>query len=161
MKKNITLATLLLLVAFVFSGCGKKESEWTYFYNYSVDDIVGDYHYSSVSDAFQYIVEGSSVHICEDAILTIEKLTETTVQITLKCPDEGFNQTFVGTPFNNNDDFKIYLEASMLYEFNAIVHTNKKGEIRLHGNGRKIIGYTGGAHSQPIFENWYYDVIKD
>ena len=160
MKKNITFATILLLLALVFSGCEKKKSEWTIFYNYSVDDIVGDYHYSNVSNAFEYIVEGSTVHICEDAFVMISKLTETSVQITLKCPDEGYNQTFIGTPFNNNDDFKIYLEAP-LYEFNAIVYTNEKGEIRLHGNGRKIIGSTGGPHSQPLFDNWYYDVVKD
>lgn len=160
MKRNIKLTTMLLLLALVFSGCEKKKSDWTIFYNYSVDDIAGDYHYSNVSNAFEYVSEGSSVHICEDAVVTVVKLSETTVQLTLKCPDEGYNQTFIGTPFKNNDDFKIYLEASQ-YEFNAIVYTNEKGEIRLHGNGRKIIGYTGGSHSQPIFDNWYYDVIKD
>lgn len=160
MKKNITLATMFLLLVFVFSGCGKKKSDWTFFYNYSVDDIVGDYHYSNVSNAFEYISESSTVHICEDAFVTIEKLSETSVQITLKCPDEGYNQTFMGTPYKNDDDFKIYLEKPS-YEFNAMVYTNEKGEIRLHGNGRKIIGYTGGSHSQPIFANWYYDVVKD
>ena len=51
MKKNITLAALFMLVALVFTGCEKK-NEWSYFYNYSVDDIAGDYHYSNVSNAF-------------------------------------------------------------------------------------------------------------
>ena len=163
MKKHITLAAVLMLFALVFTSCGDKKSEWKYFYGYSVDDIVGHYDYSNLSDAFEFITESNEVFICEDAIVTVEKLTESTVQIQLKCPDEGYNQTFTGKPNSANDDFRVYLyqgfEDVPDYELHAIVYTNEKGEVRLHGYGRKLKG--GDPVIGWYWENWYFDVIKN
>lgn len=162
MKKHITLAAMLMLFAFVFSGCEKK-SEWMYLYGYTVDDIAGDYHYSNVSGAFEFLTGSDEVFICRDAILTVEKLTERTVQIHLKCPDEGYNQTFVGQPFSANNDFRVYLylgsEEVPQYELHASVYTNEKGEVRLHGYGRKAKG--GDPLIGMYWENWYFDMIKN
>ena len=162
MKKHITLAAVLMLFALVFTGCEKK-NEWSYFNNYSVDDIAGDYHYSNVSNAVEFLEEGEDVHICEDAILSIQKLSETTVEIHLKCPDEGYDRTFVGKPFNANNDFRIYLYHGMEevpdYELHAIVYTNEKGDVRLHGYGRKRKG--GDPVIGDYWENWYFDMIKN
>lgn len=160
MKKNIKLAALLTLFVVLFAGCEKK-NEWRYFYNYSIDDIVGTYHYSNVSNAFEFLTESDALSICEDAELTIVKESETMVRVHLKCPDEGYNQTFVGNPINARDDFRIYLNKEELgreYEFDAIVYTNDKGDIRLHGYGRKGKSDPNIGH---YWENWYFDMIKD
>ena len=163
MKKTITLAALLLMIALVFSGCGKKKTEWNYLYNYSVDDIAGSYQYSSIEDAFELIQESNDVFVCEDAILTVTKLSETSVRIRLKCPDENFDHTFEGQPFSATDDYRIYLKKGddplhPSYEIHASVYTNKQGEIRLHGYGRK----TRYHHEDGwYFQNWYFDVIKN
>lgn len=162
MKKNIVLSALLVILALAFSGCEKKKAAWDYLYNYSVDDIAGQYVYSNVPDAFEYVTEGPEVSICEDAELTIQKLSETTVQIRLRCPDEGYDQTFEGKPFSAENDYRIYLRKGLDpghpdYEIHATVYANKKGVIRLHGYGRK-------TKYHPVdgwyFENWYFDVIK-
>ena len=163
MKRNIIWAAFLLMFALVFSGCEKKKTEWTYLYGYTVDDIAGTYHYSNIADAFDLITESNDVFICEDAILTVRKNTETTVEIRLKCPDEGYDQTFDGQPFNATDDFRIYLRKGSeptrpTFELNATVYTNKQGEIRLHGYGRKL-----KYHHEDgwYYQNWYFDMIKD
>ncbi len=163
MKKSFSLTALLLMLAMVFSGCGKKKTEWSYLYNYSIDDIAGTYHYSNVENAFELINENNDVHSCEDAILTVTKLSETTVRIRLQCPDENYDQTFEGQPFNATGDYRVYLKKGddslhPSYEINASVYTNKQGEIRLHGNGRKSKYHpTDGWY----FQNWYFDVIKN
>ena len=163
MKKTITLAALLLTLALAFSGCWKKKTEWNYLYDYSVDDITGTYHFSNVENAFELINESNDVRICEDAILIVTKLSETTVRIHLKCPDEDYDQTFEGQPFNTTEDYRIYLKKGddplhPSYEIHAIVYTNKQGETRLHGYGRKA-----RYHSEDgwYFQNWYFDMIKD
>lgn len=162
MKKSFSLTALLLMLALVFSGCGKKKTEWNYLYDYSVDDIAGTYHFSNVENAFELIVESNDVRICEDAILTVTKLSETTVRIHLKCPDENYDQTFEGQPFDFTGDYRVYLKKGddlhPTYEINASVYTNKQGEIRLHGYGRK-----SKYHPEDgwYFQNWYFDVIKN
>ena len=162
MKKNIKLAAILTLFVVLFAGCEKK-NEWRYFYNYSIDDIVGTYHYSNVSNAFEFLTESDALFICEDAELTIVKESETTVQIHLKCPDEEYDRTFVGKPFNAKNDFRIYLyqgiEEVPTYELHSIVYTNEKGDIRLHGYGRKRRG--GDPVVGDYWENWYFDMIKN
>jgi len=163
MKKNITLAALLMLFALVFTSCNDKKSEWRYFYGYSVDDIAGHYDFSNIPDAFEFLTESDEVFICEDATLTVQKLTESTVEIQLKCPDEEYNQTFNGKPYSANDDFRVYLYRGIMevpdYELHAIVYTNEKGQVRLHGYGRKRKG--GDPLVGDYWVNWYFDVIKN
>ena len=113
MKKHITLAASILILALVFSGCEKKK-EWTYRYGYTVDDIAGSYSYSNIEGAFDNLTENDYCHICTDAEINITKLTDNTVKFKINCPEEGFSREFVGTPTKNPNDFMLHMTSGYL-----------------------------------------------
>ena len=166
--KKILISAFFLLIAVAFIGCDGKKNEWNYKYGYTNDDIIGTYHYSNLSDAFESLTESEYCFLCDDAEITVSSYQENSVKFTIKCPNENYNQTFTGRPTYNEDDFMISMtnnsiELNTEYTLMASVYTNVKGEIRLHGFARKII-YGVDLNQQQFVKfcyNYYFDVIKN
>lgn len=165
--KNSKLIALICLLGIFFTSCDKEESkrEWESFFNYTIEDIVGSYSYSNVSDAFDDLTENAYCHICEDATITIEPYQEieNSIELKLRCPSAVFNRTFRGQPTLNDDDFLILMSNSTWdphpdYELTAYVYKNSKGQVRLHGFATHVIN-SGTTDEYKI--NYYFDVIKN
>ena len=62
MKKFVFL--LLMLSAMLVSCRENDAKEWQLFYNYTLEDIMGTYSYSNVSDAFDGLTENDYCHAC-------------------------------------------------------------------------------------------------
>lgn len=179
MKQTIRFTALLLCLTLALFSCkkNKKESEWSSFFGYSVDDIAGKYSYSNVSDAFDVITENDDVHICMDADIDIQKLTESTVEFDINCPEAEFRRSFVGCPAKNKNDNLLQLSSGYwkgrdgtirAYNVLADVYKNDQSQIRLHGFASldvyKIISDSNQIGSDTIVESrtaYYFDVIKD
>lgn len=166
--KKIAISAFFVLLAVAFIGCDSKKNEWSYLYGYTNNDIIGTYHFSNATYAFESLTESEYCHLCDDAEIMVSPFQGNSVSITVKCPAEGYNQTFTGRPTYNEDDFLINMtdnpfEPNIEYTLTASVYTNAKGEIRLHGFARKIIYELDLNHLQIVKAcyNYYFDVIKD
>lgn len=167
--KNKTLKLVLVALGLMLVSCGKNQkSEWSYLYGYSNLDIIGTYHFSDLPDAFDALEENEFCHLCRDAEITISPYSGSSVEFKIKCPNEGYDQTFTGDPSLNEDDFLINLRKSPSssnteYSVTASVYQNSKGEIRLHGYARKTV-YGVDSNQQQYVRycyNYYFDVIKN
>lgn len=177
MKKTIRLSVWLLLLIVTLASCHKKKSEWSYFYNYSLDDIAGDYTYSNMTDVFDVITENDDIHICEDAVLNIQKLSGTTIGLDIKCPEAEFTYSFVGRPAKNKNDYMVQLSSGyingyngkiMAYNLQADVYKNAQAQTRLHGfasfDTYKVVNDANQIGSDTIVDRriaYYFDVIKN
>ena len=156
---------LLLLAGLMMVACKKDTTkEWEKYYGYTLDDIKGTYAYSNVPDAFDDLTESSYCHLCDDAVVSITSslLSESSIDMAVKCPRAEFNKTFSGRPNTNTDDFLISMSLSSgsvypNYELTAYVYKNAAGKIRLHGFARHI--YHPGT-DEEYKVNYYFDVIK-
>lgn len=179
MKKYITSAALLLVLALVLSGCEKKK-EWNYRYGYSVDDIAGTYSYSNYESAFDLLTENQYCHICTDAEITVTKLSDKSIKFRINCPEENFSREFVGTPNKNKNDFMINLSSGYMtragstrfkaYNLTGYVYQNEAQNIRLHGFAnfcKYKVEYPVPNDSTVVdtvliqATNYYFDMIKD
>ena len=177
MKKTLKLSAWLFLLGMTLVSCNKKKSEWSYFYNYSLDDIAGAYTYSNESDAFDVITENDDIHICKDAILNIQKLSGTTASLDIDCPEAKFKYSFVGRPAKNKNDYMIQLSSGYVYGYNgkitaynvqADVYTNAQAQTRLHGYASydtyKVVDDANQIGKDTIVDRrlaYFFDVIKN
>ena len=166
--KNKALTLMVLVLGLMLVSCGKDpNSEWTKYYGYTNDDIIGTYRFSNVSDAFASLTESDYCHLCSDAQITIASYSMNSVEFHVKSPNADYDQTFTGVPSHNTDDFLISMSNQMgsttEYTVTATVYNNAKGEIRLHGFARKIIyGIDDEEHKYVKYcYNYYFDVIKN
>lgn len=179
MKKNITLSALLLILALLFAGCGKKK-EWSYLFGYTVDDIAGTYTYSNIEDAFETLTENDYCHICPDAEVTITKLTDETIKFKINCPEENFSREWVGKPTKTNGDFMIRMSSGYQmrvgtkfksYNLSSSVYQNENQDTRLHGFAsicKYEVEFPFAPADSTVVDtvltqavNYYFDMIKD
>ena len=151
---------LVLALGVILFSCEKDTNkEWEYKYGYTIQDIVGQYVFSGVPDAFEGLTESELFHICQDATVNISY--GGTMQFTINCPRNAFNRTFTGMPSSDEDRFLIQMSTSQSAnsdEVFAYVYTNKQGKIRLHGYARKA-AYS--AVDDVYYKvNYFFDVIK-
>ena len=151
MKKNIKLITLLTLFALVFSGCEEKK-EWSLFYGFTNEDIIGSYSYSNIDDAFDNLLESQWCHLCPDAKVNIMPGSGSLVRFRLESESADFSRTVEDFSTQEGNDFMIMMEENP-YEVSAYVYKDAKDHLRLHGFVRK---HVGGSNV-----NYYFDVIKD
>ena len=50
--KRFKISALLLLIAVVLVGCKDEKKEWSNFYGYANDDIIGQYSFSNIPNLF-------------------------------------------------------------------------------------------------------------
>jgi len=159
MRKLNFLPLLFVLGAVLFSCKKDSTKEWEYKYGYTVQDIVGQYTYSGIPDAFEGIMESEFMHVCQDAIINITYGGN--MQFQINCPSNAYNRTFTGQPTSDEDGFLIQMATSQSVnsdDVTAYVYTNKQGKIRLHGYARKsVYSSSYGGYSKI---NYYFDVIK-
>lgn len=179
MKRNITIATLLLLFVVVLSGCEKKK-EWNYRYGYTVDDIAGTYTYSNIESAFDNLTENQYCHLCQDAEITVTKLSDNSIKFKINCPEEDFSREFVGAPTKNKNDFMIHMTSGYMsragatrfkaYNLTGYVYQNEAQAIRLHGFANLCkykVEHPVPSDSTIVdtvliqATNYYFDMIKD
>lgn len=180
MRKQITLAAMLMLLAIVVTSCGDKKSEWTNYYGYTNEDIIGEYSYSNNADAFYGLEESEYCHLCPDAEISISKLSDKTVKFKINCPEAGFSREFIGSPRKFKDDFMVQMRSNYFsragstrlkaYFVTSYVSTNDNQDIHLHGfaSYKKFkVEYPVPADSTVVdtvlvqATNYYFDVIKD
>ena len=125
MKKTL-ISAFFILLAMAFVGCKDEKKGWDYLYGYTNDDIIGTYHFSNVADAFESLTPSEYCYLCDDAEVTISSYQENSVKFTIKCPEEGYNQTFTGRPTYNEDDF-LYDEIGSGLKVNQL--RNEKREL--------------------------------
>lgn len=159
---------MLVALAMMLVSCEKPpKSEWSYIYGYSNEDVIGTYHFSNVSDAFETLTEGEYCHLCSDAEISIAPYATNSVEFHVKSANAGYDQIFTGAPSHNNNDFLITMSnqvgSTTEYTVTASVYNNAKGDIRLHGFARKIIyGIDTENHKYLKYcYNYYFDVIKN
>ena len=164
---------MLLLAGVLLVSCHKDTTkEWEKFYDYTIDDIIGTYSFSNVSDAFDALTETDYCHICDDAEISISSYmnSETSIEFKVNCAKAMFNKTYTGRPVSNEDSFLIKLFNPSTseypdYELTAYVYKNTKGDIRLHGFARHIkyhVYVQDGItyHEVKTMTNYYFDVKK-
>jgi len=162
MKKTLTLSIFCLLFAATFVSCKKVEKEWSKFYGYTVDDIVGQYTFSGASDAFANLVESDEGHLCFDAEVSINSNSASaqTVSLRVACPDHNLVKNFSGKPSPNDSPFLIDMYGRMnnfkQYGFTTEVLTNAQNDIRLKG-------FVTEDHYQREYntETMSYDTVFD
>lgn len=173
MKKTVLLSTFCLLFVMVFVSCEKNEKkEWNRFMGYAVSDIVGEYSYSNVSDAFSSLIESDEGHLCSDAEVSITSNSAQTISFHMVCPNHNFQKSFSGKPSQNSNDFLIDLYGGMSnlkrYGVTAEVMKNEQNNVRLKG-------FVTEDHYQRIYDTeaqvydtvydysvkYYFDVIKN
>ena len=171
MKK---LVFLLLMLSAMLVSCRENDAkEWQLFYNYTLEDIMGTYSYSNVSDAFDGLTENDYCHICEDAEVSVLSHLGSASAIDFNVISQRavFNRSFTGQPITDDDSFlvKMTLPSTSLYphhELTAYVYKNDKGDVRLHGFARRIFYETVYENGQAITKikytiAYYFDVIKN
>ena len=163
---------LLLLVIACFS-CEKQETkEWSKFFGYTNDDIVGEYVHSGLSTAFADLTESSSAYLCADAQVKITSTSETGILFRIDCPDHNFAKSFSGCPSPNSGSFLINMGGAMSgmkrYVLSATVRKNGEEKVRLEGSVSEdhfVREYnTATQKYDTIFDHsvkYYFDVIKN
>ena len=168
------LMALLLMVGTMMLACQKDDTkEWEQFYDFSLDDIKGNYAFSYVSSAFEGLTENTYCHICQDAEIIVKSYlnSESSIEFQVKCPKDSFNKSFAGRPAINEDDAFLLNMASPNsseypdYTLTTYVYKNAKEDIRLHGFARHInyeIVYENGIPHKRVKSmiNYYFDVLK-
>ena len=164
--KNYRLLALLCVLGVLFVSCNKDKKEWNYYYGYTLQDIMGSYSASNVSDVFQDLSENPYCHICNDAQITI-----TSNEVRVLCPSDDFSKTFPMPQATNEDEFMINTSNPSWsthpdYELVTYVYKNDKGEIRLHGFARHVVyevvyNENGAVYQVKSKVNYYFDVIKN
>lgn len=153
------LPLVLALGVMLFSCEKDTNKEWEYKYGYTIQDIVGQYVFSGVPEAFEGLMESEYIHICQDATVNISY--GGTMQFTINCPRNAFNRTFTGMPSSDEDRFLIQMSTSQSAnsdEVFAYVYSNKQGKIRLHGYARKAAYSVADDVYYKV--NYYFDVVK-
>ena len=180
MKSKIRLSVMCTLFALLLVSCGNKETkQWSNFYDYSIEDIAGQYSYSNLVKSFDGIEPSQYVHICEDAVIGITPVSATTISFNVNCPESGFSKTFVGKPTKNKYDNMIRMSTGFTpakdgkvraYNVLASVYRNDALQTRLHGYASltiyKLVEHHYGNESRidtvaDISNNYYFDVIKN
>lgn len=158
--KRVKFLPLVFALGVMLFSCEKDTTrEWEYKYGYTIQDVVGQYVFSGVPDAFEGLTESELFHICQDA--TVNITYGGTMQFNINCPRNGYNRTFTGMPAMDEDSFLIRMATSQSAnsdDITAYVYTNKQGKIRLHGYARKA-AYSA-ADDVYYKVNFYFDVIK-
>lgn len=175
MKK---LGLTAMAVCLLLLSCNKADNRWKNLYGYSREDIIGEYGFSEVPDAFGSLVESAYCHICEDAKITVTPFMEKSVDFQIECPGENFTRNFRGVPAEVEDDYMINLNGGMThmgnnrfksYEVSASVMKDEMNRVRLHGaasvNVWKFENDTIQSihHGDTILHSstkYYFDVIK-
>lgn len=178
MKKTL-ISAFFLLLAVVFVGCKDEKKEWNHKYGYTIDEIIGEYAFSNIDKVFDDLEPSSYCHICDDAEISVTRVSAGTVRFKINCPNDNYSRTFTGAPTKNPDDFMIRMSSGYeqyggsrlrAYNVNAFVYQNNAQQIRLHGfsslNTYKLVLVPGTE--PPIYDtvqdsgvNYYFDVIKN
>lgn len=158
--RKLKFLPLVLLLGIILVGCQKDSTkEWEYKYGFTAQDILGQYTFSGVEDAFESLTESEYFHICRDATISISY--GSTLQFHFNCPRLSYSKTFTGQFVADDENFLIQMTSSQSSnsdDLTAYVYTNKQGKIRLHGYARKT-GYSA-SDGEYYRINYYFDVIK-
>ena len=162
--KKLSVLSLVLFLGFVTVSCNKEKK------GYTIDDIVGEYTFSNAADAFDGLEADEDIFLCYDAVITITRDGENSVEFSLLCPNEdlpwaptneGHKARFNGAPFQNENDSVIRMSYDYGYgkyppsESTVTAKVSKMdGKIRLQGCHYFYSGSLGDSYC------WYFDVGK-
>lgn len=173
MKRFSILSALIVLCAVALVSCKPEEKkEWSKFYGYTSNDLVGDYAFSNASNAFANLIESDEGHLCEDAEITVTAASAQTITFRMESPRLHFVKVFTGRPTLNQNTslINMYSSWSNLRRFGLTseVLKNDKGDIRLQGfisddHYERVFNTETGVYD-TLYEysiKYYFDVIKN
>ena len=172
--KKLAIFSMLTLLGMAFLTSCKKEGdkEWSKFYGYTNEDIVGQYAFSSLSDAFSGLIESDEGHLCYDAQVSVSSTGAQTVLFHMASPSRNFQRNFSGLPKRTAGDFFISMYSGWfnLKRFNvtADVMKNDQSTVRLKGyvsEDHYVRVYNvEAARYDTVYDysiKYYFDVIKN
>ena len=154
MKK---LTPFLLALTLWCVSCGKTPTnEWSRFYAYTMDDVVG--HYEANPDESLYEeLPTQGVAVYDNVVIDIVSLSETLVSLHIVIPDK-INKTYSGTLDTTDEHRTDIILHGFNEDFMATVYTNSQNQVRLHG---RVKQYYYDANGVLVNSNNYgFDVIK-
>ena len=153
MKKTaLSLITLCLL----FVSCGKSsQEEWSRFYNFTQNDIVG--HYEANPDESLYEeLPTTGVAVYDNATIDIQSSGGNQVSLRIVIPGT-INKAFSGTVIPDEDSSDLML-VNNNEDISMTVYKNSQNQIRLHGRVKR---YHYDSHQVLVdSDNWGFDVLK-
>lgn len=156
--KRITaiLATTLCLV--FLASCEKDPvKEWSRFFGFTKDDIVG--HYNPNPDESLYHEQPTEgVKVYSDAVIDVIALQDDYVSIRINIPSVPLNKVFSGVPYFNESNSDIVLSNGN-DDLRMTVYKNGKGQVRFHGRQKRYI--YGPNYEVVDSKNYGFDVIKE
>ena len=158
MNKHIIKVLAIAAFAVALVSCNKKKSEWSDFYGYTREDVVGTYVFSESDEAFENLTESAYCILCPEAEINVALSSTESVRFRINCLDHNYNTEFVGkTPLNPND-FMIDIRGNKQWQgpdrfiqnrVQSRVYKNDENKIRLAGSGIK--------DSYNVKEHYIYD----
>ena len=136
--KRIIVITIMLIAAIGLNSCNKTEvNEWTRFYGYTKNDIVG--HYTPNPDESAYPeLPTNGVQVYRNATIDITDLgpEQNLVQLHIVIPDV-INKTFSGVLYSNENESDLAFHNFNNEDILMTVYKNKQNQVRLHGRERR------------------------
>lgn len=176
--KRFKFLALLCVLGVSFASCNDKtKSEWSNYYGFANEDVIGTYSFSNMPTAFDG-VEGTGRHACPDAEVRILASSQNPemLRFEINCPEEGYTRTIEDYATPNENDFMLRMSSGYIhtggkvrvYVVNAHVMKNVKQEIRLSGfsavntyieNINSESGVISYEQTDGVY--YYFDVIKN
>ncbi|MBQ6770366.1 MAG: hypothetical protein IJP44_05235 [Bacteroidales bacterium] len=173
MKRLVVFSMLILVGMAVLASCEKEgDKEWNKFYGYAKDDIVGEYAFSNLSDAFDGLMESDEGHLCPDAQVNVSATGDQTVLFHMASASCNFQRNFSGRTTLNANDFLISMYSGWVnlkrYNVTAEVLKNKQDAVRLKGyvseDRYERVYNTEEAQYDTVYDysiKYYFDVTKN
>lgn len=157
MKITKTLLAIAIGLLFVSISCKKSptESEWSRFYGYTKNDIVGHYEANPDESLYQDLpTEGVAVY--DNATIDIVELSENSISLRIVIPGV-LNKNFSGAIYTNEQISDLTLQ-NFNEDIMMTVYKNSKGQVRFHGRVKHY--YYNADHELVNSNNYGFDVIK-
>lgn len=154
--------SIVLAAVALFLLCSCNKEEWTNYFGFQKQDLVGTYSNSGVEGAFDSFVEGSCCHICRDADIKVDLSESGILTVDFLSPRHGFDHSFSGIGVHNDHDFLIEIPSGS-YDFTARVKTDDANRIRLVGHARRYYAnfHVSDTVYHDVYVNYVFDVIKN
>ena len=147
---------ILIAIGLLCTSCEKTPvSEWSRYYGYTKDNIVG--HYDANPDESLYeALPTEGVTVYDNATVDITALSDDLISLRIVIPDV-INKVFSGA-INAEESSSDLVLHNYNEDVMATIYKNSKGQVRLHG---RVKHYYYNANNVLVNSNNYgFDVIK-
>jgi len=161
-------ATLIITaITFLLASCGKPEEEWSRFYGFTQEDIVG--HYEANPDESLYEeLPTSGITVYDNVTMEVGAVGDHSLSIRIVIPGVG-TKTFSGAIDMSDDNRSDIILTNVINTTNKedimmTVYKNAEGRARFHGRVKRYYyRFNTETHELSLYrsDNWGFDVIKE